>query len=768
MDAIVEALRTALTGRYVIQREIGRGGTASVWLAEDCRHRRAVAIKVLRPEIARSIGSARFLREIETAARLVHPRILPLHDSGDAGGLLYYVMPFVSGESLRDRLRLHGALPLGDAVGIATALAAALDYAHGQGVVHRDVKPENVLFVADEPMLADFGIARSDTGGSGALTNTGFSIGTPGYMSPEQVVGDREVDARTDIYALGCVLFEMLTGRPPFEAADAAALLRRHLTDEPPAPSVLRSIVPAELDAAVRRALAKSPTERFSSAAEFARALATGAAAGPAANAASARVMLAVLPFENRSADPEQEYFSDGLTDELIAQLGRLAPGRLGVIGRTSSMRYKRTQKTIPEIGRELRVSHVLGGSVRRAGDRVRITADLIQIHDQVQLWAETYERPLADVFALQTDVAQRVAAALTEQLFAAVERPPAPAEKPIAAPGPTRVDPAVSELYLRGRYAWRRHDHGSLQRARDCFRRAIELDPGFAPAHAGLAQTHLSLADQGDLPQPEASRLGIESARRAIHLDPGLAESYVALGHASIHSWDLDGADRALVRAIELNPSEPTAHAYRGYVQVVLGHPEVGRAAASIACQLDPFSMHVQLQRAEVLRISRRTGEAVIVAQAAVETDPDFAYLRQVLANAYLDAGRPVEALAEAQRFGSIEGHSPSTRRILATALIRLGRGAEAEEVMRQLEEGYTSGGGTSTEIAGAHVAFGRREKAIRWLERAYEERETDIAFLGVEAMWDPLRGDARFLDILHRAGIPMMATARDGGAPA
>ena len=394
-SSIGTKLQDALGERYRVVRELTRGGMGTIFEAEDVKHRRAVAIKVLNPDLAQAIGARRFQAEIEMAARLLHPHIVPLHDSGAAEGLLYYVMPLVTGESLRQRLAREKQLPLEDAVRIAREVADALHYAHGQGLVHRDVKPENVLLSSGHALVLDFGVAQSSGSGAEAVTRTLAVLGTPLYMSPEQSAGAR-VDARSDQYSLACVLYEMLAGQPPFTGGSADSIALQHRTLEPRPVTALRPTVPPPLAAALARALAKAPADRYATTAAFGDALAIlpTPALSPTPSAArrdsatpdrapGGRVMLAVLPLDNMSADPEQEFFTDGMTEELIAHLGRLQPKRLGVIARTSAMRYKKTQKSVDEIGRELGVDHVLEGSVRRAGER-------------------RFLEPLEDLFALE------------------------------------------------------------------------------------------------------------------------------------------------------------------------------------------------------------------------------------------------------------------------------------------------------------------------------------------------------------------------------
>ena len=451
-DNLLEHVRDALADRYVIERELGAGGMAIVYLAEDIKHHRKVAVKVLRPELAASVGANRFLREIQVAAGLNHPHILSLHDSGEADGLLYYVMPFVDGESLRTKLQRNNQLSIEEAVRLALQIADALSFAHSHNVVHRDIKPENILLANGHASLADFGIAQAICAGCGEdFTVRGVPIGTPAYMSGEQAIGG-DVDCRTDVYSLGCVLFEMLAGRLPYRGQTVEEMFALHLTD--PIPSVLehRPDAPKALDDVVRKALAKSRRDRFADASEFAKALRelgtepavapttrgrsrykfVGALAfvlilagaglllnqtGDAQPVASPQRIesLAVLPFANLSGDASEQPFVDGMTDLLITRLAEVSV--FTVISRRSVMRYKETDKSLPDIATELNVDAIVEGSVLRVGDRVRIGAQLIHATTDRHLWATDYEWDLQDVLALQSEVARAITEAITAEL---------------------------------------------------------------------------------------------------------------------------------------------------------------------------------------------------------------------------------------------------------------------------------------------------------------------------------------------------------------
>jgi serine/threonine-protein kinase len=420
MADLLDRLRASLSDRYSFDREIGRGGMATVYLAQDLKHNRAVAIKVLHPYLAVNLGPERFLREIQIAAQLQHPHIVPLYDSGQAGDLLYYVMPYVEGESLRQRLEREPQLPIDDVLHLGRAVATALDYAHRHQVVHRDIKPENVMLHEGEAMVTDFGIAKAVTAAaSDNLTQTGATVGTPAYMSPEQASGVVDLDGRSDVYSLGCVIFEMVTGRTPFVGPTAQAIIAQCFTNSPPPLRDSRARVPEWLEQVVAKALAKEPAGRFATAAEFAQGLripgATtppgATAATPAPQAATVVKSIAVLPFVNMSADPENEYFTDGIAEEIINALSKVQA--LRVASRTSAFAFKGKNQDIRKVGEQLNVSTVLEGSVRKAGTKLRVTAQLVNVADGYHLWSERYDRELQDVFAIQDEIAENIVKAL-------------------------------------------------------------------------------------------------------------------------------------------------------------------------------------------------------------------------------------------------------------------------------------------------------------------------------------------------------------------
>ena len=623
-----ETLRDALRDRYTLVRELGRGGMATVWLADDLRHDRQVALKLLHSELASSLGADRFLREIRIAARLQHPHILTVLDSGAAAGpkggpeLLWYTMPYVEGETLRSRLAREGQLPLADALRIARDVAEALEHAHAHGVIHRDIKPENILLSPGHALVADFGIAaalQSPTDDT-RLTETGVVLGTPHYMSPEQAAGERALDRRTDVYSLGCVLYEMLAGEPPFTGPTQQAILAKRLSAPTPRVGTVRE-VPPQVDEAVTRALARAPADRYGTTAELAAALDAPATTGRASRArwrsralvagglvatlVGAAVALggrttqrhddagpasaAVLPFVDLSPSRDQEYFSDGLTDELITSLSKIEG--LRVAGRTSSFQFKGRNPDVRDVGRRLGVGAVLEGSVRRAGDRLRVNAQLVSAHDGYQLWSESYDRNPEDVFAVQEEIARAIVAALRVRLGAATDS--------ALGARPTE-DLDAYDLYLKGRFAWNQRTGTSLQQAASWFGQAVARDSGFTRAWAGLADSYLLLPAYTGERQEEAWARARDAARRALAADPALADAHTSMAYGTmLYEWDWAGAEASFRRAIAANPNYPTAHHW--YADFLAGRGRLDEALEQMeeARRLEPLSLIINAELA-------------------------------------------------------------------------------------------------------------------------------------------------------------------------
>ena len=758
-----EQLQATLGRGYTLERELPGGGTSRVFVAEERALGRRVVVKILPPEMARDVSLERFHREIHLAAGLLHPHIIPLLSAGDADGLPYYTMPFIVGESLRLRLAREGRLGLEDAVRLTREVATALDYAHRQGIVHRDIKPENILLHDGHALVTDFGIARAISRSMpvSTLTTVGVTLGTPLYMSPEQGDPDREIDGRSDIYSLGCVLYEMLVGEPPFRGRTGAAIVVRHLRDPVPRPSALRPELPETLDDVVARTLAKEPANRFASGGDLARALDQAVPAGRTAVtsfvrspeaaeagwtsssiAANSRRFVAVLPFENMSADPENEYFSDGVHEEIIAQLSKIRG--LKVISRSSVMRYKKSQQPAREIGNALGVSHLLAGSVRRAGHRVRISAQLTDSDTDETVWAETYDRQMDDIFAIQSEVAEQIAARMETRVTTG--------ERSRLNRKPTD-DVEAYNLYLLGRHHYNKVTPADFTKAVDYYRAAIARDPKFGRAYAALAdaQFYAGAGYWGVRPHdtyPEA----YAAAKRALELDPSLAEAYGSVGmFRGWYDYDWNGCEAALARAVELNPSGAMLHVLFAMQLAAEGRFDEALAMRDMACRLDPAAMVVRGNASWILYLTRRMDQALADGRSLRHLDPSSAYGAFSHGLICAQAGQPDEAIA-AFRDGVILSGRGSLYLVMLAYALAVGRQPDEARATLAEVEGRTAEFIWPMGLAFAYAHLGETDTALDHLERAYEERVGWMNLIGREPALDILRGHPRFEAIARR----------------
>ncbi len=796
---IADRLRQTLGSQYEIRREIGRGGMATVFLAEDLKHGRAVALKVLSAELAESLGAERFRREIATSAKLQHPHILTVLDSGETSdGLLWFTMPYVDGESLRARLERERQLPVEDAVGITREVALALDYAHGNGVVHRDIKPENILLTRDrQALVADFGIARTLASPSGreTLTATGMSVGTPAYMSPEQAAGDRTVDARSDIYSLGAVCYEMLVGEPPFTGPTAQVILAKVLSGETPSVRRSRPAVPEGVDVGIRRALAPVPADRFASATQLANALeasvraGTGVSKGVALVAPSGRspsgsrrmrpgvaflglgfllgigalfawrarngtpgakvASLAVMPFANGDGDANTEYLSDGITESLIASLTHV-PG-LRVKSRSSVFHYKGKDVDVETAGTALGVPALVTGRVVPRGDSVEVSAELVEVRDNTELWGQRYGGKSADIITIEQRIAGDLAAALRGSLTDS-------AKQQVTRQG--THDPEAYELYLRGRYAWNKRTLPDIRSAIAYFEQAIGRDPGYAEAYSGLADAYVVLpqyfdTSSDDIPKADAA------ARKALELDPALAHPHAVLGVNEMEShWDFAAGEAEFKRAFALDESDATAHQWYAECLALLG----GREAEAIAeneraRSLDPLSPIISASGADILIRARRLDESVARLRTILAEYPGFAIARAFLAEAYWAKRMYPEAIAEYVKLDSLTltGRGGLTDGVAMQRAYRIGgeRAALRTALTLQRERGR-QGLTPPYFVAITAAELGERDEAFRWLDSAYKARFWLMVGLKTDYQLDSLHSDPRFAVLARKIGLP------------
>ena len=793
-NQLLERLQAALGEGFLVERELGRGGMSTVYLVLDRRHQRRIAVKVVNPDLGLDLAADRFQREIEVAASLNHPHIVPLLDSGTALGLRYYTMPYIEGESLRQRLDREHQLPLGESLRLARDVAAALAAAHARGLVHRDIKPENIMLSGGEAVVTDFGIARvmQSAAGVDSLTKTGLVIGTPMYMSPEQAAGNPVIDGRSDVYSLACVLYEMLVGHPPFHGTTPQEILGRHALDPVPPVRSGRPGVPEAVDLVLQEALSKSPADRLGSASDFAAILddlrTTGTTArvrisaagtrnwrrrplvrrlaavvgvllllilavlagrqfggGPAASPGSP-ARLAVLPLVSVGLE-DSALFAEGLTDEMTIRLARLSD--LAVIARNNTLGYRNSGKTVQQIGRELGVEYVLEGQVRWSETggtrRVRVTPSLVRVLDGAQVWSDALEGVVSDVFALQARMAQRVAEALPIRLGSSDRR-----TLGTAATG--SVD-AYRE-YVLARFYWQQRTGKGLERAVDHFNRALKLDPLFARAYAGLADSYILFSQYGvtSLPRDIAWTRAREAANRALALDSTQVEALASLGEIIFYSeWDWEEAESYFRRAIAADPNYATARQWYSELLTVTGRFDDAIVEADRAALLDPVSGIVSHARAIALLGARRYDEAIAQYRRVLEIDPGLGYANfglvwaHIAERDYASAVRQMArlgdttALARAWIRGAVDpAFRPEARRTLA----------RARDVVEQWP----------AEIqASVHASVGNVDQAVAVLERTFQEKAPNPPGVKPLPLYDPIRQDPRFRELLRKMNLPI-----------
>jgi serine/threonine-protein kinase len=765
----VPRLSVALSDRYRIERELGQGGMATVYLAQDLKHDRKVAVKVLKPVLAAVLGADRFLAEIKVTANLQHPNLLPLFDSGEAGGFLYYVMPYVEGETLRARLERERQLPVDETVRLVTLLANALDYAHAQGVIHRDLKPENILLPAGQPVIADFGIALAvaQAGGS-RVTETGLSLGTPHYMSPEQAAGDRELNAKSDQYALGAVTYEMLSGEPPHTGPTAQAIIARLMTEKPRSLRATRSSVPVAMDLAIGRALAKPPADRFPTCGAFARALVTspvsrtrrwliGAALAGLAIAAIAatawfagRVMhsgdgprferIAVLPMDNQTGDTTQGFFADGMTREVIGILGDAG---LRVLGHRAVAPYRNSTMPTADIAEALRVDAIVSGAVLMAGDMVQISAELTDPKTGESLWARTFSRPAADVVTLQHDFASEIARGVRARLTPDQARALAPARP---------VNPKAYTQYLLGQQQATLRTPDGFSRSVEYLTRSLALDSTFAPAWAALAMANAyGLLYQ--LTPRDSGRAVIElAAARAAALDERLADPWFARGVAHLHAdWNFAAAEDDFRRGLERNGSTEARGLY-GWTMW-----ETGRFAEAIAATKELIALEPTTAqwRSDIAWSYWSSGDSVAARASlrhAIAVDSSFYEAYDLLGMVESDAGDFTASERYHQRAIAVAGGDYWVRQF-SEAVLYKARGdlSGVRRVLRELD-----GDPRYAQRAVMSYLVGEKDSTYALLERAIEARDGDLLWVltAVPYLY-PLHREARYQTLMRRVGL-------------
>lgn len=782
----LDRLTAALADRYRIERELGAGGMATVYLAEDLKHRRKVAIKVLREDLAASLGAGRFLREIEIAAQLQHPNILPLLDSGDASGFLFYVMPYVTGPSLRERIAREGELPVHEAVRLIAEVVDALAHAHDHGVVHRDIKPDNVMLSGRHALVADFGVAKavSEATGRSTVTTTGVAVGTPTYMSPEQAAADPHIDHRSDIYAVGVMTYELLTGQPPFVGATPQSVLAAHVTQAPDPVSNRRPGIPALLDAVIMRCLAKRPADRFQTAGELLAALEPFGTPSsgitptqtrpitavkprrPLPMIAAAAVLLlvaaagywrfgrgdgvststqaiAVLPFDNVARDTAFDYLADGVANDVRSALMHL-PGLI-VKARTSSEAAR--GKPVHDAGTMLKVGVILQGTYRRAGEQTNVTVDLVNVADEAALWTGNFTLPADGNFAAAQD---SITAAVRNALHLAA------AGGGSASQQRGTNDMAAYDDYLKGQFLFAKRGGDNLLRAVAYFKRAIARDAKFARAYAGLAMVYGILPGYTQVGSTDSvAREAERFARQALAIDATVVDGRLALANALAAQAQPAEAEQEFRKALILDPRNATAHQWIGAVLNVLGRHDEAIREGRAAVDLDPLSAVARNDLAYSLVSAGRYDEALTETRRLRELDARFAFVDFYAGLAFAMGQQTDSATAAFDRFFKLDSMAPEARAMQVWRFALAADWPAAERELNALTRTIV-GGSRDIDIAIASVALGDRESALAALEREGARRSYYLATLavGCDPTFIPLRSEPRFLAVVKAAG--------------
>jgi serine/threonine-protein kinase len=756
-------------GRYRVTATLGAGGMGTVFRAYDEKLRRDVAIKLLHPEACKD-GDARILHEARASSALNHPGICTVYEVENEGSEAFIVMEMVEGQPLVDLIPT-GGLPFETVVRYGLQIADALAYAHSRHVVHRDVKPSNLLVTGDGRIkILDFGLARQiephlgdrTTQSQSVLVESSALAGTLPYMAPEQLRGE-PATPRTDVWSMGIVLYELATGRRPYEG-NTPFILSSMILSEGPRP--LPEHVKPGLRKIVMRCLARNPSERYQDAGQVHAALEAletpsdvttthHARASRAIRRPSPRTRvrsLAVLPLDNLSRESDEDYFADGMTDALITTLAQI--GALRVISRTSVMRYKGTRQPLPEIARELNVDAIVEGTVLRSHGRVRIATQLIHAATDTHLWSKQYETDLRDVLALQSDVARAIADEIRIQL--------SPQEKSRLAKS-RQVNPVAYESFLKGRHLWYQRSPDALKRAVESLQRAIELDPGYALAHAGLAD---ALVTQGwdlfGLADPsESYPRAKQAAQKALELDPSCAEAHAALGWtAAGFDWDWVTAETELRRAIELKPQYGPVHIWYSHFLRAMDRTEESLAESRRALECDPLGLVLNMHMGWHHLYSRHYDKAVEQLIKTLELDPTFIIAHVFLGQSYEQMGESSSAIASFEKAVELSQRHPVYLADLGHGYAVAGRRQDALRTLDELTEISSTRYVAARGIAEIQIGLDDLDAAFAWLDKAFLQRNGWLMHIRENPRYDRLRTDPRYADLVRRMNFPRIGT--------
>jgi serine/threonine protein kinase/cytochrome c-type biogenesis protein CcmH/NrfG len=754
-----------ILGRYDIRSKIGEGGMGEVYLAWDTKLDRKVALKILPAELACDQDRMRrFVQEAKAVSALNQPNILTIYEIDEIDSRHFISTEFIEGATLRQHMR-SGSMKLGEMLDVAIQITSALAAAHAAGIVHRDIKPENIMIRRDGLVkVLDFGLAKFTANDAVTVdtevptrfkTLPGTVLGTAVYMSPEQARG-KEVDARTDVWSLAVVIYEMLTGRLPFSGETMSDVLASILMTEVITPKHFNAEIPAGLERMIVKALRKDRKERYQTATdllidlrqlkkqlEFATQLKR---TGPIDKQGDTKTKtsIAVLPFANMSADLENEYFCDGLAEELIGALTKIE--NLRVVARTSAFSFKGKEADVREIGHKLNATTLLEGSVRKTGSKLRITVQLVNVSDGYHLWSERYDRPLADVFDIQEEISLAIVKVLKVKLLGE--------EKADLLKRGTD-DAQAYQLYLKGRHYWYKRTEEALRKGIEYFNQAIEQDPGYAVAYAGLSDSYALLALRGVVPPREGLLRARAAARKALEIDDSLAEAYASLAHVRLHDWDWPGLEKEFKRALELNPGHAIAYHWYSEYLMAMGRSDEAIEAVKHAQEIDPLSSVISGTLAIALYFARRYDQAIECLKEALKIDANHFALHFRLGQSYLVKGMCEEAIEEMEKSVTLSGRSTETLAGLGQAYAAARLITETRKVLDQLNELSKAHYVSPYSVAKVYSVLGEKDQAFAWLEKAYEERHPDFIELKVEPLLDILRPEPLFADLVRRVGL-------------